>query len=213
MADLRVNASPQRTPPVERGARVEIFGRANSPVDGDPCHRLGEREVAGAPANLPDALVRLFPNGFDVLDQGTFQVPGIVHAGNSEPARLEKQIDDLPIDVQLDLSGSRVSDSNRTRTFIAREPRNLVFGYAPFASDSVDGLQLRRASGNGAKKPLAPGFGLFLESGTDQGVKRHSGVAEPAKAIVPIAISARTLRKRRGRRRHDATRLMVRQRF
>src|SRR5690554_6376583 len=68
-ADRGVHALAQRAPALDGCFEPEALGVAQRPVEGDPGHHLGIGEMAPASAHLPDALVRLFPYLFQVLDQ------------------------------------------------------------------------------------------------------------------------------------------------
>ena len=64
-------------------------------------------------------------------------------------------------------------------------------------------------AGHGAQQPVAPREGLVVVAATHQRLERERGVAQPAEAVVPVAIAPERLGQRGGRRGHDAARRVV----
>src|SRR5690606_8411036 len=62
--------------PLFHGRNELIFGGAlDRAIEGDPGHDLRERKMLARTSDLPDAFVRLLPNGFQVLEEFHLQCP------------------------------------------------------------------------------------------------------------------------------------------
>ena len=115
--------------------------------------------------------------------------------------------------VELELEGGRVADAHGTRALVSGQPVQLQLGQSPLPAEAVHDLELRRRAGYGAQEPVAPGARLILVPGGHERVERERRVAQPAIAVVPIALAAQFLRKRSGRRRRDAAGWLVGERL
>src|SRR5262245_22131382 len=106
-----------------------------------------------------------------------------------------------------------VADAHGRGTLVAREPRHLPFSELPFAREAVHNLELVWASRHAALEPRPP-RPRFLA--ITCGSKRHQcqgRIAQPAVAIVPVALTAKLLRQRRGGSGDDPASLRVGQRL
>ena len=106
-----------------------------------------------------------------------------------------------------------ITDTHRSRTVIARQPRHLSFGHPALSTKPVHDLELRWTARNRAQQPIAPGLRLVVVAAVHQ---RHQGegrIAQPTVAIVPITYPADPLRQGRGRSGRDSTRGRVGQRL
>ncbi len=139
-----------------------------------------------------------------MIEQGALQAPGGGIGLHPGAPGLVHRVEHLAEDVELHLVVRGVADANRSRFLVAGEPGDLELGQPAFAPDAVHDVELLRLSGGGAQQPLAPGGGLFLVAGIEEGVQGEGRVAQPAEAVVPVADAAELLWQRRGRRRHDA---------
>ena len=68
-------------------------------------------------------------------------------------------------------------------------------------------------AGDGALQPVAPGRRLVVEAGVHQREQGERGVADPAEAVIPVALAAELLRQRGGGRGDDAAGRRVGQRL
>ena len=164
-------------------------------------------------ANLPDALVG--------------QPPAVDHGAGNTPEELPEDVVDLtavlPVDpdrveqlaedVELELRVGAVADAYRPRAPVALEPVELDLGKQPFPADPVHDLQLARAAGSRPLQPVDVRLRLLSVAEREEGIQRQRRVAQPAEAVVPVALAADLLRQRRRRRRDDRARRPVRQPF
>src|SRR3546814_127809 len=164
------------------------------------------REVPGRAANLPDALVGQAPLLLEVLQQHLLKWPARVGCVRQELASAVQSIEHYTKNVDLQLAGSAIADAHRLGALIAREPGKLDLGEAPLAGEPIHDLQLRRTSGGSAQHPLAPCSRLVPVTRCQQGIERERGIADPAVAVVPVALTADLLGQRGRRCRHDAAR-------
>src|SRR5665213_3164043 len=96
-----MNGVAHGSPMFERAIQLELFDRAHRTVEGDPRHHLRLREMFAAAADLPDALIRLFPNGLKMSNERTFECPA---RGVRSEARLAchiQRIQNFPVHISL----------------------------------------------------------------------------------------------------------------
>src|SRR5262249_18952340 len=90
-----------------------------------PGHHFGEGKVAATASHFPDSFVRLLPNLLKMLDQFLLQRPGRADGSEAKHPSLMQGIDQLAVDVELKLIGSRISNAHRRSTAVAGQPRHL----------------------------------------------------------------------------------------
>ena len=103
----------------------------------------------------------------------------------------------------------RVADPHRSRAGVPGQPVDGPLGQAPRAVDGVHDLEVGGVAGHGPEQPVAPEPRLVGRARLDQRVDREGGVAQPAVAVVPVALAAEVLGQRGGRGRHDPAGLGV----
>ena len=124
-----------------------------------------------------------------------------------------RQLHDEAIHVRLELLGRAVADAHRTRPAPAVELRQLDLRHAAFAVDGVEYLQLMRIARGGSLDEAPHARRLGLQPEVAQGMHGEDGVAQPAEAIIPVALAAGLLRQRGGRRRDDGARRGITERL
>src|SRR5580698_9770082 len=212
-ADLCMDRSAGLAPALERSLEPEFLDRAHRAIECNPRHHLRMREMAPSASHFPDALVRLSPDGLEVQQEGAFQRPGCVAGGETSAARDIKSVEHLAVDVELELSDRAVADTDRRRSFVTRQPRDLKFLEPSFARYAIENLQVVRGARDRPQEPLVPRLGLVENASANQRIKGESRVAEPAKSIVPIAGPTQLLWQRCRWRSDDAACLPMRKRF
>ncbi len=80
----------------------------------------------------------------------------------------------------------------------------VQLGEPPRAVDGVHDLEVGGVARHRPQQPVAPEACLLGGARLDQRVDGERGVAQPAVAVVPVALAAEVLRQRGRRRRHDA---------
>src|SRR5215469_7539957 len=109
--------------------------------------------------------------------------------------RLEDGVGNLPEDIDLQLLCSRIADEYGRGVLIASEPADDQFRQPALPADAVHDLHLMRAAGDGANEPVSPYLGFVVVSQMHEGQQRKGGVAQPAKAIVPVPRASQALGK------------------
>ena len=204
LAHLVVNLVAQLAPVVERPFEPEGLRALDRAIEGDPGHDLGIGEMLRRPAHFPDALIGLAPDILEMFEKRDLSVPsGFVGRQPAAP-RLMIGVHDLAEHVELQLGVRRIADAHRRGFLVAGQPVGVPFGEPPLAADAVHDLQLIRAAGDRAQQPFAPSLRFFVIAGMHGAEQRQRGVAQPAIAVIPIALAAEPLRQRRGRRGDDA---------
>ena len=89
--------------------------------------------MAATASHFPDPFVRLLPDLLKMLDQLLLQRPPRPDGSKAECSSLVDGVNQLAVDVELKLSGSRVSNAHRRSTAIAGQPRHLPFDELSFA--------------------------------------------------------------------------------
>ena len=110
----------------------------------------------------------------------------------------------IAVDVELLLAGGTVADAHRARAAIAgqRERRSVR---ALAAVEPVEDAQPRMRQLRGVQQPPEEGLALVRAAELHQRAQRERRVAQPAEAVVPVALPADLLGQRaRGRRRDRA---------
>ena len=160
------------SPSLNRAVETKLFDRADRAVKGDPRHDLGVGELAPAAADLPNPLIRLFPNRLKMLDEGALQRPGCGVRRKTHAPRLVQGIEHLAKHVELKLVSRGIAYPNRCGTLVALEPGHLVFEQPPFPRNAVHDLHLPRRPSDGTQQPIAPGCRLLQEAGVQKCVQR-----------------------------------------
>src|SRR5215469_9926610 len=97
----------------------KLLHDSNGAVDCYPRHHLGMNKVPARPADLPNSLIRLGPDFFEMIDQRSSQFPaGLAFFQSLAPGQVEG-IEKLAIDIELQLSRGGVPDSYRPRPRVA----------------------------------------------------------------------------------------------
>ena len=206
LEDLGLDAVAQRPPGVQRPLEAELLDPLDRAVEHHPGHGLRGREVLRRAPDLPDAAVRLVPDLLDMLDQRPLDVPGLraeiepVLAGGME------DVENLAEDVELELAVGAVADPDGSAALVAGEPVGDQLALQALARHPIHDRHLRGAPGGGAEEPLGPALGLLTVAREKERVERERRVAQPAIAIVPVALAADLLGQRHRRRRHRSRR-------
>ena len=186
----------QAPPPLERRLEAEFLGALDAAIERDPGHHLRRDIMRAVAAPLPDAVIRLVPYFGQMLQHRAFQVPGPFIELQLGHARLVKRVDQLAIDIELQLGMRGIADPDRLRAFIAGQPARFPFQQAALAHDAVHDLHIGRRARHRAQQPIVPGRGFLGVAAVHQRQQREGGVAQPAKAIVPVSRAAELFRQR-----------------
>jgi hypothetical protein len=166
-------------------------------------------EVAPGAANLPDPFVRFAPALLEQSEHVPAELPGRKRGAHVFLARLIERVRHLAVDIELLLRGGRVADPYRLRVLEARQPLHDPLGQPSLTGDPVHDLDVIRVAGHGPQQPGAPLARLIQVAGVDERKQRQRRVAEPAVAVVPVALAAGPLRQRCRRRGDDPSRRTV----
>ena len=81
------------------------------------------------------------------------------------------RIQDFAVDVELELFGRRVSNSDRDRVFVPEQMWQYELGQTTLACQTVHDLELSGVSGDGAQKPGNPGGSLLGKTGLHERIE------------------------------------------
>src|SRR5580693_1011425 len=146
-----------------------------------------------AAAHLPDAFVRLLPIVANPIETMTDADPEIV--GNRADVFVVEieGVQEFAVDVRLILVGGIIADADRRGVNIPGPMIQRVFGGYAFAEDREyrgECLAGVRMFGGVMLQPIHEAGGFFGESQTHECVYGEGGIANPSKAIVPVAGAA-----------------------
>src|SRR5947207_4551106 len=147
-------------------------------------------------AHLPDALVRLSPDLSQMPKNDLSDCGAAVDRRETMQMALVECVEDLTKNIELSLARGIVTDADRPRTFVTRQPRQLPLGQPSLAAEPVHDLDLVRATSDGAEQPVAPRPRFVGISGIQQRQEGKGGVAQPAIPVVPVAGTTDQLRQR-----------------
>ena len=154
----------------------------------------------GAPVHLPDALV-LLPHVSDGgAQQRLLQRPGEVILGEAQPTQALEGHHELTHRVPLQLLGRAVAAAHRPGGLVAGQEVHGALQLIGLPGHPVHVVQLRGVVGDGPQQPVAQLGGLPLVPVGRGHVHRLGDVAQPAEAVVPVALSAEDLRQGGGGR-------------
>ena len=155
--------------------------------------------VGGCGPPLPDPGVGFGPGGGDLIGQAGDDPPGLAIEGVAGVGEQPGGVDDPAVAVELVLAGGAVADPDGPAVGVAGPARELGLSWT---GPSVDGEQHRQAGSRqaaGVEEPGEEGPGLLRLACTEEGGDADRRVAGPGVAVVPVAVAAEALRKRRGR--------------
>src|SRR5215469_6146424 len=189
---------------IERASKLktlEIFNRA---IHRYPRHHFGVSKLLSSSTHLPDALIWLHPNLFEVgypislyrstlLRHGRYTFSGLMHG-----------IGNFTIHIELELSSRSVADTYGLGVLVTRQPRNLPLEQTSFAGNAIHDLILRRLSGNSSHQPVTPRRRLAVKSRVHEGQESKCRIPQPAITIIPVPLATEFLRKRGCGRGNDA---------
>src|SRR5689334_18133327 len=202
LEDLLPHAGRRALPLLGQLVDPETAREASAAVDRDPDHQLRGDVVLGFAARLPDSLVGVWPGRDRRFDLVADQLAIGRRAAAAQ--RLLVQVDRIEQgapDVVLTLAVGAVADPHRAGAAVAAEVVERALGQLPLAADPVHDLQagVVLADVDDEAHEVAR---LLVEAERVQGPEAEGRVADPAVAVVPVALVAGGLRQR-GRRRGD----------
>src|ERR1051326_727971 len=100
-ADVRVNLGAQGAPAIDRAFEPKAFRALDRAIECDPGHDLRIGELLAARAHLPDALVGLAPDLFQMLEQFLLQFPAGTGRAEAAEARMVQRVDAFAVNVEL----------------------------------------------------------------------------------------------------------------
>src|SRR5262249_22819005 len=136
--------------------KLESLGIAHRAIECHPSHDLGEGKVAATAPHFPDSFIRLLPDLLEMLDQLLLQRPPRPDGSKAKRSSLIQGVNQLAGDVELKLTGGRVSNAHWRSAAVARQPWHLPLDELSFARYPIHDLELMRASRHTAPEPLRP---------------------------------------------------------
>ena len=164
-------------------------GQPGAAIGRHPAHHLRRREVLGLAPDLPDPAIGLPPVAQRGLDLAAEDGPQPI----VEPvARLRVQVDRVEHGaphVVLDLVVRAVADPNRPRPLVARQVVERPLLEHVLAAHPVHHLELVLAAGHVGDE-VEEVVGLPVEAQRVEAPQGERRVAQPAVAVVPVALAA-----------------------
>ena len=160
-------------------------------------------------AGLPDPLVGLLPHARRALGLGLHERPEAVRQALGLRRVEQDRVEHRAEDVVLPLIERAVADPHRLRARIAGEVVERRLRQLPAAVDPVHDLQRAVVGRLDVGDELHELVGLPVEPEPVEGLEGERRVAHPRVPVVPVALAARGLGQRGGRRRHGGARRHV----
>jgi hypothetical protein len=182
------------------------------PVARGPAHHRRIRVHVRAAAEFPQSCVRL-----------VVQHPGLVaqrleplehrHVARLPQALVEEQLrrgeHHAAVHVVLLLQPGQVAAPHRAHAAIAGEVRHVLFGELALEADAVHRLQFGFVGGDEVEDVADVFLHRARRAEAVERADHEGGVAQPAVAVIPVALRARRFRDGRRERGDDAARVLV----
>ena len=165
--------------------------------------------VARRPAHRPQPLVGLLPVRRDELGKGREQAAVLLVELVAQAAVEQGEVEGLAVDVDLALAVRAVADAHRPAAAMAIEVVEHPLGELVLAPDAVDGLEAGQALADRAGEVVVEAARLGAVAEHREPIEGEAGVAQPAEAVVPVALAAELLRQGGGERRDQRARRRV----
>ena len=119
---------------------TESLDRFDGAIESHPGHDLGVGELPTSASNLPYPFVGLLPDRFEVFQKFELDhpVPAVLH--EAMHAALIQGVDHFAIDIELQLVGGSIADSDRLRILVAGQIGQRQFRHAPLAPQTIEDL-------------------------------------------------------------------------
>src|SRR5580704_18221793 len=112
-------------------------------------------EVLPAAPHLPNAVVRLSPNGRQIFQYNWPQGPAAFRWRHTCFQRLKHRIGDFAEDVELQLLGGVIANPYRRRVFVSGQPRDDQLRQPSLSTHAVHDLDLAWTAGHCPDEPIA----------------------------------------------------------
>ena len=171
------------------------------------------QEVPGFAPDLPDALVGVSPAGGCTIRERDEEAALLLRDLAEVATYAMDCVEEFAVHVDLCLRPGAVADADRAAVSPAFQPGQLSLREVAFAADPEHDLDVALAvDGAGCRGQVTQEIrGLIGAGGDPESVECEAGVAHPRVAIVPVALAADGLGKRRGRSSHEGAGLLERQ--
>ena len=143
------------------------------------------------PSCFPDSVVGLLPDGGKMVEQErqhaevVFGVPFACRAGRGRTSRASRRRCRAAV-----CCDAALPTRTGQRILVAGQPADLPLDELLLAFEAVHDLHLIGAAGERAQEPVLPRLGFFEIAGIHQREQGKGGVAQPAVAVVPVALAA-----------------------
>ena len=154
--------------------------------------------MARRPAHFPDTLVGFTPMRGDELGDGGEQAPILLVEMAAESLVHQREIQDLPVRIDLQLQIRAVAGAHWCAAFVAFEMIERLLFELQCAVDSVHRPHVRQRTCARAQQIIVEALRFAAVAEHRQCVQRERAVAHPAVAIVPVTFAADLFGQRRG---------------
>ena len=112
-ADVVVNGSAQLAPALDRPFHLELLDALDRAVERHPGHDLGIGEALAIAAHFPNAVVRLLPDMFQMIEQRALQLPALGAGAEIAKSAMMDRVHDLAEHVNLHVFGCGIAGAYR----------------------------------------------------------------------------------------------------
>src|SRR5207253_8436335 len=173
------------------------------PVEGDPAPQLAVGMVFALALEFPDAVVRLAAQLPDPIGEALDDVPELGRDKATLALINRHAVDDGAEHIELALAGGPIANPNRAGAVEAGQMLEVLLRQVRVTVHPVDDLHGEVMVVGTVADPVDEVCRLLRKSGAEEGGDAIRSVAQPAVAVVPVAIAARVFGDRRGGRRAE----------
>src|SRR3989440_169198 len=195
-AQVRCRPFPLRDVPGVAGP----LGQRDGPVERDPAPELAVGVMFALTLEFPDAVVRLAAQLPDSVGEALDNLPELGRDKAALSLIDRHAVDHGAEHIQLALAGGSVTDPNRAGAVEAGEVLEVLLGQVGVTIHSVEDLHGEVVVIGAVPNPVDEVGRLLRKPCAEQRGDAIGGIAQPAVAIVPVAIAARVFGERCRRR-------------
>jgi hypothetical protein len=119
LANRRVNVVADLSSTLQWNLQFESLSVTHRAIKRHPGHNFGRGKMATTASHLPNSIIRLLPDLFQMLDNRLLLSPGRLDGRKSVLSGMVYCVNELAVDIELELRGSCVTNAYRRSILIA----------------------------------------------------------------------------------------------
>src|SRR4029077_5120977 len=119
LANRRVNVVADLSPTLQWNLQFESLSVTHGAINSHPVHNFGKGKMAPTASHLPNSIIRLLPDLFQMLDKRLLLSPGRLDGSKSVLSGMVYCVNEFAVHIELELRGSCVTNAYRRSILIA----------------------------------------------------------------------------------------------